>query len=92
MGSPGILLPTEINSSPPEQNGRHFTNDILRCIFVNENFCILLEISLKFVPKVSIDNNPALVQIMAWHRIGDKPLPEAMMVSSLTHICGTRGR
>ena len=29
-----------INSSCPGQNGRHFA-DILRCIFVNKNFCIL---------------------------------------------------
>ena len=30
------------NSSPPEQNGRHFTDDIFICIFVNEKFCILI--------------------------------------------------
>ena len=33
-------------------------------------------ISLKFVPKGPINNIPALVQIMAWRRSGDKPLPE----------------
>ena len=43
------------------------------------HFCILIEISLKFVPKGPIDNNPALVQIMAWCRIGDKPLSQPMM-------------
>ena len=32
----------------------------------------------------------ALVQIMAWHRPGDKPLSEPMMVSLLMHICVTR--
>ena len=47
-------------------------------------------ISLKFVPKGPINNNPALVQIMAWRRSGDKPLSEPMMVSLLTHICVTR--
>ena len=40
---------------------------------------ISIEISLKFVPKVLIDNIPALVQMMAWRRIGDKPLSEPMM-------------
>ena len=30
------------------------------------------------VPKGQIDNKPALVQVMAWHRTGDKPLPESM--------------
>ena len=34
-----------------------------------------------------MDNIPALFQIMAWCRPGDKPLSEAMMVSLLTHIC-----
>ena len=29
--------------------------------FVNEKFCILLKLLLKFVPKYTIDNNPALV-------------------------------
>ena len=53
-------------SSLPGQNGRHFTGDIFRCIIVNEKFCIFITISLKFVPKGPIDNNPALVQIMAW--------------------------
>ena len=35
-------------------------------------------------------NIPALVQIMAWRRPGDKPLSEPMMVSLLTHICVIR--
>ena len=38
-----------------------------------------MKISLKFVPKGSINNIPALVQIMAWRRTGDKPLSEPMM-------------
>ena len=62
------------------QNGRHFPDDIFKCIFFNENLWISLKISLKFVPKVWMDNIPALVQIMAWHRPGDKPLSEPMMV------------
>ena len=33
---------------------------------------------------------PALVQIMAWRRPGDKPLSESMMVRLPTHICVTR--
>ena len=40
-----------------------------------------MDISLKFVPNGQINNTPALVQIMAWRRSGDKPLPEPMMVS-----------
>ena len=46
---------------------------------MNEKFCILITISLEFVPKAQIDNNPALVKIMASHRIGDKLLSEPML-------------
>ena len=78
-----------LTSLRPRQNGRHFADDIFKCIFLNENAWISLKISLKFFPKVPIDNIPALVQIMAWRRPGDKPLSEPMMVSLLTHICVT---
>ena len=79
-----------INTLRPRQNGRHFADDIFKCIFINENAWIALKISLKFIPKVRINNIPSLVQIMAWRRPGDKPLSEPMMVSLLTHICVTR--
>ena len=49
------------NPSPLGQNGRRFADDVFRCIFVNEKFCILLKISLKYIPKGPIDNNPAVV-------------------------------
>ena len=42
-------------------------------------FGILIKISQKCVPNGPINNNLALVQIMAWHRIGDKPLFESML-------------
>ena len=56
------------NTLRPRQNGRHFTDDIFNCIFLNENVRISIKISLKFVPKGPINNIPALVQIMAWRR------------------------
>ena len=74
----------------PRQDGRQFPDDIFICIFLNENEWHLIKISLKFVPKVPINNIPALVQIMAWRRPGDKPLSEPMLVSLLTHICVAR--
>ena len=77
--SPSYHNSSWVISSPHGQNGRHLTDDIFRRMFVNENFCILIKISLKFVPKVPIDNKPALVQIMAWRRIGDKPLSDPML-------------
>ena len=47
---------------------------------MNEKSCILIQISLKFVSKGLIDNKTALVQVMARHPTGDKPLPEAMLI------------
>ena len=54
------------NTLGPRQNGRHLVDDLFKCIFVNENVLIWIKISLKFVPKVTINNIPALVKIMAW--------------------------
>ena len=68
-----------LNSSPPEQNGRHFSDDIFKRIFLNENVRIVIEIPHKFIPNGPIDNKSALVQVMAWRRTGDKPLPEPML-------------
>ena len=41
--------------------GRHFPDDIFKCIFLNENVYISIKISLNFVPKGQINNIPALV-------------------------------
>ena len=79
-----------INTLRPRQNGHHFTDDIFKCIFFNENVWISLKISLKFVPNIWINHIPALVQIMAWCRPGDKPLSEPMMICLLKQICVTR--
>ena len=79
-----------LNTLRPRQDGRHFPDDIFKCICLNENVWISLTISLKCVRKVRINNIPLLVQIMAWRRPGDKPLSEPMMVSLLTHIFVTR--
>ena len=85
-----VVWQPHINTLRPRQNARHFPDDILKWIFLNENVWISIEISLKFVPKGPINNIPPLVQIMAWRWLGDKPLSEPMMVSLLTHICVTR--
>ena len=80
---------TTLNILRPRQDGRHFPDDIFKCIFLNEHVLIPIKISLKFVPKGPINNILSLVQIMVWHRPGAKPLSEPMMVSLLTHICVT---
>ena len=64
------------------QNGRHFTKDIFKNIFLNRNDRIPIRISLKFVPRILIDNIPALVRIMAWRR--RRSLSEPTMVRLLT--------
>ena len=57
---------------------------------MNGNIWISIKISLKFGSKGPINNIPILIQIMAWCRLGDKPLSEPMVVSLLTYICVTR--
>ena len=73
-------------------NSRYFADDILKCVIWNENVWIWVKISLKFVPLGPINNIPALVQIMAWRRPGDKRLSEPMMARLPTHICVTRAQ
>ena len=58
----------------------NFADDILKCISMNEKFCVSIQISLKFVPTGPIDNRLVLVQVMASH-----------WPSSLMHIRSTRG-
>ena len=85
-----LSWPYCVNTLRPRQNGRRFPDNIFKCISLDENVWISLQMSLKFVPKVRINNIPALVWIMAWRRTGDKPLSEPMMGNSVTHICVTR--
>ena len=70
-----------INTLRPRQNGCYFPDSIFKWIFLNENVWIPIRfrISLNFVPKVPIDNGPALIQIMAWCLTGNKPWSEPVM-------------
>ena len=86
-----FVLIIALNTLRPKQNGgHHFADDIFECIFLNGNIWIPIKILLKFVPKASVNNIPASVQILAWRRPGDKPLSEPMMVCLPMHICVTR--
>ena len=89
-GSTTECVVTTVNTLRPRQNGRHFADDIFKCIFVNEYVWIPIKILLKFVPTGPINTIPALVQTMAWCRAGDKPLSEPITVSLPTLICVTR--
>ena len=46
----------------PRRNCHYFADNIFECIFFS------LKISQKFFPGARINNIPALVQIIAWHR------------------------
>ena len=66
-----------VNTLRLGQNYHHFTENIFKCIFSNEDVWISLKISLKFVPKTSINNIQA------------KPLSEPVLLISPTHKCVT---
>ena len=72
--SNGCIDTIILNTLRPRRNRLHFADDSFKCIFLNENVLISINISLKFIPKGPINNIPELVQIMAWRRPGDKLL------------------
>ena len=73
-----------INILRPDQNGCHFADDIFKCIFLNENYCILLLISLEFVHRGSTGNISVLILEIHWHITSNKLLTHWGQV---THIC-----
>ena len=58
---------------------RHFVDDIFKCIFFNENITLSMKMSPRVVSQGPLDNTSSLVEVMARHRTGDKPLPKSMM-------------
>ena len=64
------------------QNGRHFADDIFKCVFLNEDIWISMNISPKFVPQYSsIGSDNGLVpirwQAIIW--INDRKFTDAYM-------------
>ena len=57
----------------------NIADSISKCILLKKNYCILMQISLNFAPNGPINDEPAVVRIRAWHRRGDKSLPEPVM-------------
>ena len=57
------------------QNGHHFVDDILRCVFIMEITVFWLKFP-RFFPKVPVDNMFLAVSVMAWHWTGGKPSAE----------------
>ena len=79
-----------VNTLRLGQFGGKVVDDIFKCIVFNQNVWLLIKISLKFVPKGLIDNESALVWVMAWHLQGTNHYPNISWPSSMTHICVIR--
>ena len=79
-----------VNTLRLRQNGCQFTDDIFKFFFLNEYVWISIEISMEVILRGSINNIPASCQMIAWHRPGDEPLSELLMIRLSTHICVTR--
>ena len=52
-----------LNSLRPRRNEQHFADDIFKCLFLNEDVWISIEISLKFVAKGPINNITGIYSI-----------------------------
>ena len=61
------------------QNDRDVADDYFNLILVNWNVWISIRISLKIVPIYPLENNPALVQLMAKREPDDKPSSEPIV-------------
>ena len=80
-----MILHIEAGTKWPPFRRQHFLNTL--------SWMKMLQFRLQFHLSLflrAINNISALVQIMAWRRPGDKPLPEPMMACLLTHTCITR--
>ena len=69
----------QLTHLPLDKMAAILADNIFKYILLRENDRIQIQISLKLVPKSPIVNKPALLQVMAWCRTGDKPLPEPVM-------------
>ena len=71
--------------------GRHQMATIFQITFWNPFSWMKMWFRFKFHWSLfPINNIPALIQIMAWHRPDDKPSSESMMFGLATHICVTQ--
>ena len=94
------MMNQSIKHISPWKNGRHFADDIFRCIFVNEKFCVSIKISVKFV-KGPIDNNsvidnglaPNRRQAITWTNADSIHwrIYAALGGDELTNMCATSG-
>ena len=73
------MIPGFLTLPSPRQNGRHFADDILKYIFMNEKSCILIKNSLFFLLRVQLAITQHWFYMMAWRRPGDEPLSEPIL-------------
>ena len=73
-----VITIKHLTHLPTDKMAAILAYTIFKCIFLNENDRIVIQISLIFVPRSPVDNKPALFQALAWCSTGDKPLPELM--------------
>ena len=69
-----IHLTADHITSRPKWNGHHTVDTTFKYIYLIEIHCVLFKILPKFVPKWSINNRSALLQVMIWHQPGTKSL------------------
>ena len=85
-----FALPISLNSLRPSQHGRRVAYGICKRISMTESVWISIKFLIETCFKGQINNIPSLVQIRAWHRPGEKPLSEPMVVRLPMHIWNTR--
>ena len=77
----GIMGPDPhwLTHLPPDKMVAILADGVIKCIFLNENDSIQIQISLKFVPRVPVDNKWALVGVTASCWTGYKPMSKPML-------------
>ena len=72
LNKDAIMITINVDTSRPKQNGATLQMTLSNAFL--EWKC--LNLNSKFVPRCSVNNILELVQIMAWHQPGDKPLSD----------------
>ena len=67
----------ELTNLPLDKMATILADDIFKCILLNG--VINSDSNFTETPGSPIDNKQELVQVMAWRRAGDKPLPESLL-------------
>ena len=69
-----------LSTSLPGKNWPPFRRRYFQMQFLERRVLVFGFNLLMFVPKRPIGNTSALIQVKAWRRTGDRPLPEPMLV------------